>query len=111
MPGYLLRTLFALATIIVSQLAAAQQNQSSLVIDDAVLTKDVAPHAWVLEDSSGGLEIDHVLKAYQQGEFSPAESGLEFGFSASIFWVRFQVTNSLPYTANLVFDEIGRAHV
>ena len=73
-------------------------------VNEAVMQVTVADYAYVLEDQSAALGIEDILRPEYQQQFVPLESGLEFGFSSSVFWAGFQVKNSLPETSNLVIE-------
>ncbi len=84
--------------------ALADDPLPLMVVDQEVYTRAVGDFALVLEDETGEYGIDDIITPPLQQRFQPAEEGLEFGFSSSVFWLKFSVRNDLPDMANLVLN-------
>lgn len=83
---------------------AAAPDVTPMVVNAANMSLDVSDYAYVLEDPKNHYRIDDIVSADIQKAFRPLDSGLEFGFSASTYWVGFQVKNELPETTVIVFN-------
>jgi len=59
----------------------------------ACACREARPHLEVLEDPSGQLSIDDVLRSDVARRFAPVagESDLNFGYSASTYWLRLRL--------------------
>ena len=84
--------------------ALAQDETAPIEITDPVTRLVVADYVTVLEDETGAYTIDDIVTSSRQQQFTKPDSGLEFGFSGSVFWARFAIKNSLNETANIVLD-------
>src|SRR6186713_1201720 len=64
---------------------------------------DITRNVQVLEDPAGKLDFDQVQSAKYQHEFKPSDKAiLNFGFTTSVYWLRFSFNNTA--TQNLVFE-------
>ncbi|MDX1694162.1 MAG: 7TM diverse intracellular signaling domain-containing protein [Ketobacteraceae bacterium] len=95
--------LLALLLLIPARETAAADTPV-IVIDSIDRVAKVSEYAEVLEDTDGRLTIDDILTSRVQRRFKAVNQGLEFGFSGSVFWIRFRIHNQLDDTANLVIN-------
>ncbi len=63
---------------------------------------NITPGVNVLEDRNGELSFDKILSTPYQNAFKPsAKKVLNFGFTESVYWLRFSVNNTASETSVL----------
>ena len=65
----------------------------------------------ILEDKPGGLTINDVLKPEREKGFIPSTSPVpNFGFTNTVYWVRFSLINPLDHEQTVLLEE-GYPHI
>ena len=85
----------ALLVLLASCLASGSAfAAATLVLDDTLGKVSLSPYVEVLEDPSGKLTIGDVSsKEGAEGFRASARASLDYGYSASAFWTRFDLRN------------------
>ena len=94
-------------TLIISQVAFAQATLPPALLTEAAGQVSLNGHIQYLEDKEGILTIDEVAasnKFINAGEDAP-----NFGFTQSVYWFRFAITNQTKQKALLL--EQGYTHI
>lgn len=83
-----------IAGIITFLIMPALVSAASLDIDEAFKIRKLCTAAEYLEDKDGSLSIGDVRGGKSEGEWIQSEkSALGFGFTPSVYWIRFEITN------------------
>jgi len=86
---YLIAGLFLLSAVPARLTAAAVDAETLLE------NRKICPYAAYMEDRDGSLSIDRVLGEGLAGKWVRSEKkSLGFGFTSSVYWVRFEIRNS-----------------
>lgn len=84
---------------------------SAVVLDPGASRFPLGLNLAILEDKGGGLTINDVLKPEQEKGFVPSTSDVpNFGFTDSVYWVRFSLINPLDKEQTLLLEE-GYPHI
>jgi len=69
------------------------------------ISTDLFPYIDVLEDKKGSLALDDITGETLSRQFSPSSlTDLYFGYTESVFWLRFAVENRLDHDKELVLE-------
>jgi len=84
--------------------ALANTNQNPYILSDSMDGIWIGRYLDVLEDPTGAFTIEEILKK-SDGEFSRLDrDSANFGFSRSVFWLKFSVNNIQDENINWVFE-------
>lgn len=86
-------------------LSHASMAAPGVEINQDRLRLDLSPHMDLLEDKQGIYRIEDVLLGKQSREFSPLPpTALFFGYTDSVFWLRFVVENRFDSNRQLILE-------
>ena len=89
----------------------ATAGASAVVLDPGAGRFPLGLHLAILEDKPGGLTINDVLKPEREKSFIPSTSPVpNFGFTNSVYWVRFALVNPLDREQAVLLEE-GYPHI
>ncbi len=83
-----------LTGIVILLLLPAFVSAAPISVDENLKTLNIGPHVEYLEDKTGALLIDNLRKKDAEAVWTPStKDSLGFGFTKSVYWVRFTLAN------------------
>lgn len=94
-----------LSALIIFGMSFVTQAAPVVEVDQERFRLDLAPYIDVLEDRQGRLDIEAIMTGEYNNQFSPLPpSALFFGYTESVFWLRFVVESRLDHDRPLVVE-------
>ena len=92
--------LLALIMMLSSVTAMAGGEHSLYFDNNSQQSFPLSEHSFIYEDRAGNLTIEQITAPAFESEFKVSQKRLQFGYSASTYWIRFQTGNAKRFALN-----------
>lgn len=104
MTARLSRLLFVFLAAVLFWHGAAHSAANRITVAPEFSSIALAGHAGYFEDPSGQLDLDAVQSRRNEFKSTDAKKGINFGFSASAYWLRVALSNPAPHSMSRLLE-------